>query len=62
MSQNLLVAQSGGPTAVINSSVCGIIEEALQHGKIRGIYGAVNGILGVLHEELVERSTTTWKD
>jgi len=54
LSQNLLVAQSGGPTAVINSSVCGIIEEALQHGKIRGIYGAVNGILGVLHEELVD--------
>jgi len=52
--QNLLVAQSGGPTAVINSSVCGIVEEAQQHGKIRGIYGAINGILGVLREELVD--------
>ena len=54
MSHNLLVAQSGGPTAVINSSICGIVEEALQHERIRGIYGAVNGILGVLHEELVD--------
>jgi len=52
--QNLLVAQSGGPTAVINSSICGIVEEALQRGRIRSIYGAVNGILGVLHEELVD--------
>jgi len=52
--QNLLVAQSGGPTAVINSSVSGIVEEAFQHEKIRGIYGAVNGILGVLREDLVD--------
>ncbi|HUO41729.1 MAG TPA: 6-phosphofructokinase [Methylomirabilota bacterium] len=54
MPRNLLVAQSGGPTAVINSSVAGIVEEALQHEKIRGIYGAVNGILGVLREDLVD--------
>ena len=54
LSRNLLVAQSGGPTAVINSSVAGIVEEALQHAKIRGIYGAVNGILGVLREDLVD--------
>ena len=54
MPKNLLIAQSGGPTAVINSSLCGIVEEALQYGKIGGIYGAVNGILGVLREELVD--------
>ena len=48
------MAQSGGPTAVINSSVSGIVEEALQHEKIKGIYGAVNGILGVLREDLVD--------
>jgi len=51
---NLLIAQSGGPTAVINSSVCGIIDQAKQQGKIGSIYGAVNGILGVLNEELVD--------
>ena len=59
------MAQSGGPTAAINSSVCGIVVEALQRGKISGIYGAVNGILGVIREELVdlrqEESATIWK-
>ena len=54
MPDNLLVAQSGGPTAVINSSICGIVTEALQRGKIRSIYGAINGILGVLAEDLVD--------
>jgi len=54
LSGNLLIAQSGGPTAVINSSVCGIIDEAKQGGKIRGIYGAVNGILGVLNEQIMD--------
>ncbi len=54
MTENLLVAQSGGPTAVINSSVCGIIEEAKRQGKVGSIYGAVNGILGVLNEDLVD--------
>ena len=51
---NLLIAQSGGPTAVINSSVSGVVVEAKRHGQIQGIYGAVNGILGVLNEELVD--------
>ena len=54
MTRNLLVAQSGGPTAVINSSVSGIVTEATSSKKVDGIYGAINGILGVLHEELVD--------
>jgi 6-phosphofructokinase 1 len=51
---NLLVAQSGGPTAVINASVAGVIQEAGRHGCIEQIYGAANGILGVLNEELID--------
>jgi len=51
---NLLVAQSGGPTAVINSSVAGVIQEARQHGCIRGIFGGLNGILGTLKEEITD--------
>jgi 6-phosphofructokinase len=51
---NLLVAQSGGPTAVINSSISGIVAEATRNEKVHGIYGAINGILGVLHEDLVD--------
>lgn len=51
---NLLVAQSGGPTAVINASIAGVIQEARQQGCIPGIYGGLNGILGILKEELID--------
>jgi 6-phosphofructokinase 1 len=54
LARNLLVAQSGGPTAVINSSVSGIVAEAIRNDKVDGIYGAINGILGVLNEDLVD--------
>jgi len=50
---NLLVAQSGGPTAVINASVAGVIQEAGRHGCIEEIYGGLNGIFGILNETLV---------
>jgi 6-phosphofructokinase 1 len=53
---NAIVAQSGGPTAVINSSACGVIQEATQSGKISRIFGATNGILGVLKEDLFDIS------
>ena len=53
---NAIVAQSGGPTAVINSSVCGVVQEALKSGEIGRVYGATNGILGVLKEELFDIS------
>ncbi len=49
-----IMAQSGGPTAVINNSIAGVIEEAKRHKAITGIYGAINGILGVLNEEIVD--------
>ncbi|MBI3881657.1 MAG: 6-phosphofructokinase [Verrucomicrobia bacterium] len=51
---NLLVAQSGGPTAVINASVAGVVQEAGRHGCIEEIYGGTNGILGILNEELID--------
>lgn len=51
---NLLVAQSGGPTAVINASVAGVIQEAGRHEFIEEIYGGLNGILGILNEELID--------
>ncbi|MEI6565549.1 MAG: 6-phosphofructokinase [Verrucomicrobiota bacterium] len=51
---NLLVAQSGGPTAVINSSLAGVIQEAGRHDCIEEIYGGANGILGILNEELID--------
>src|SRR5881394_2365702 len=51
---NLLVAQSGGPTAVINASVAGVIQEAGRNGCIEEIYGGLNGILGILNEDLID--------
>ena len=51
---NVLVAQSGGPTAVINASVAGLITEALNHDCIEEVYGSLNGVLGILQEDLVD--------
>jgi 6-phosphofructokinase 1 len=51
---NLLVAQSGGPTAVINASLAGVIQEAGRHECIEEIYGGANGIFGILNEELLD--------
>jgi 6-phosphofructokinase 1 len=51
---NLLVAQSGGPTAVINASIAGVIQEAGKHEGIEEIYGGLNGIWGILREDLID--------
>jgi len=53
---NAIVAQSGGPTSVINSSVCGVIQEAAKTKKIGRVLAAHDGILGVLKEELFDAS------
>jgi len=53
---NAIVAQSGGPTAVINSSACGVIQTAMKSDKIERVIGATNGILGVLREDLFDIS------
>jgi len=51
---NLLVAQSGGPTAVINASVAGVVQLARKYPSIQKIYGGLNGILGILNEQLID--------
>ena len=51
---NVLVGQSGGPTSVINASLAGLVAEALNHSCIEEIYGALNGVLGILEEELID--------
>ncbi len=53
---NAILAQSGGPTAVINSSACGVIQELIKSGKVAKVIGATNGILGVLKEDLFDAS------
>ena len=48
------MAQSGGPTAVINASVAGIIQEAGHYECVEEIYGGLHGILGILNEDLID--------
>jgi 6-phosphofructokinase len=54
---NAFYAQSGGVTAVINASACGVIETARAHkDRIGKLYAGRNGILGALHEDLIDTS------
>lgn len=57
MAKNLLIAQSGGPSPVINSSLRGVIETARAYpDKVGAIYGGWHGIEGILKEELLDLS------
>ena len=49
-----IIGQSGGPTSVINASAFGAIEAALQSDAITKVYGAANGIVGVLDDRLYD--------
>lgn len=53
MKGNLIIGQSGGPTAVINASVAGIISGAIKSGFEGEILGMVNGIEGLLNENFI---------
>lgn len=58
--KNAFYAQSGGVTAVINASACGVIETARKHpDKIGKVYAGRNGIIGALREELIDTSLET---
>ena len=50
MSANVLVVHGGGPTAVINASLYGVVEEAKSSGSIGRVYGAIGGSEGILKE------------
>jgi 6-phosphofructokinase 1 len=51
---NAVVGQSGGPTAVINSSLVGVIEEASKHPEIENLYGAVHAVSGIIKDEFID--------
>ena len=51
---NMVIAQSGGPTAVINQSLVGAIEEAKKHSEIKAIFGSLHGIKGILEENFID--------
>ena len=55
--KNAFYAQSGGVTAVINASACGVLEAACEHsGQIGKVYAGRNGIIGALTEDLIDTS------
>ncbi len=61
--KNAFYAQSGGVTAVINSSACGVIETARRHpDKIANVYAGRNGIIGALTEDLIDTSQESAED
>ena len=61
--KNAFYAQSGGVTAVINASACGVIETARAHpDKIANVYAGRNGIIGALVEDLVDTNQESAED
>lgn len=60
--KNAFYAQSGGVTAVINASACGVIETARKHkNKIANVYAGRNGIIGALTEDMIDTSKESAK-
>lgn len=59
---NIAVAQSGGPTCAINSSLLGVFKGALKHDEINIVYGSLNGIEGLIYDNLVNLVDTITSD
>ena len=55
----VLVAQGGGPTAVINQSLAGVVLEARRHLGIERVYGARHGVRGIINEDFVDLTAET---
>ena len=63
MTQNVFYAQSGGVTAVINATACGVIQTCRNHpDKFGKVYAGKNGIIGALNEELFDTSKESAED
>jgi 6-phosphofructokinase len=59
MARRILVAQGGGPTAVINQSLVGVALEARRFSDIEAVYGARHGVRGIVNEDLVDLGQET---
>jgi ATP-dependent phosphofructokinase / diphosphate-dependent phosphofructokinase len=58
-SGKILVAQGGGPTAVINQSLVGVVLEARRHHNVKRVYGARHGVRGIVNEDFVDLTQET---
>jgi 6-phosphofructokinase len=56
---NALVLAGGGPTAVVNASIAGVMEACRRQSEIQALFGARNGVAGLLAEQLVDLSRVT---
>ena len=52
---NAVVGQSGGPTAVINQSLVGVIEELYQQKSVGKILGAKHGVRGIINGDFIDQ-------
>lgn len=59
MKSNLLIVHGGGPTAVINSSLYGVIQQAIESDEIDKIYGAIGGSEAILKENFLDLGKTS---
>lgn len=59
---NCIIAQSGGPTSVINSSVAGLLKANKELKKYDKVYGGLNGIEGILNEKIIDLSSISDED
>ena len=55
----VLVAQGGGPTAVINQSLVGVVLESRKFTQVTKVYGAVNGVRGIINEDFLDLTQET---
>jgi 6-phosphofructokinase 1 len=60
--RKILVAQGGGPTAVINQSLAGIALEARKSAHIGAVYGAFHGVRGIVNQDLIDLGQETEQD
>ncbi|MDX9917584.1 MAG: 6-phosphofructokinase [Gudongella sp.] len=56
---NVLVAQGGGPTAVINQSLVGAVLESRKFPQVHKVYGALNGVRGIINEDFLDLTQET---
>ena len=55
----VLVAQGGGPTAVINQSMAGVVLESRKFSQVTRVYGAINGVKGIVNEDFLDLTQET---
>jgi len=59
LEEKVVVAQGGGPTAVINQSLVGVVLESRKFNQVTKVYGAINGVSGIINEDFLDLTQET---